>query len=124
VIDQVAVAIPDDRARRRAVAELESLILGLTGVRAHARATASAAASSAPRPAVATDLVVEPRRVRARGGIFAGAGAVAAGLTALAGVVIVAIVVASLRPGPNVGGPSPSLPGGAVVGSPSASSAG
>jgi hypothetical protein len=116
VIDQIAVAVPEDRARRRAVAELESLILGLTGVRAHARATA-AASSPGSRPAVATDLVVEPRRVRQRGGLFGTAGAFAAGLTAIAGVVIVAVVVASLRPSASVGGPSPSLPNGAVVGS-------
>lgn len=119
VIDQIAVAVPDGRARRRAVSEVETLILGLTGVRAHARATAEvAAASSESRPTVATDLVVEPRRVRARGGVFGGAGAFAAGLTAIAGVVIVAVVLASLRPGSGVGGPSPSVPAGGVSPSP------
>ena len=47
VIDQIAVSIPDDRARRRAVAELGSLVLALTGVRAHARATVEAATRGA-----------------------------------------------------------------------------
>ena len=108
VIDQIAVSIPDDRARRRAVAELGSLVLALTGVRAHARATVEAA-TRAPREAPAAgSLVVSPRPVvmRRRGPGLAGA--FAASATAIAGVIVVAVVVASLRPGPSIGGPEAS----------------
>ncbi len=38
VIDQIVVATPDDRERRRSVAELQSRILALTGARADAGA--------------------------------------------------------------------------------------
>src|SRR4051794_10506252 len=71
VIDQIAVATPDDRERRRAVGELESLVVGLTNVRAHATATAS---SRAPVAAAATDLLVERRRVVRRRRSFGGIG--------------------------------------------------
>src|SRR3954462_7040952 len=84
VIDQIAVATPDDKERRRRVSELERLIVGLGGVQAHAKATATAV--RAPRQDPATDLVVEPRRVQQRGRARSGVGALAAGATAIAGV--------------------------------------
>jgi hypothetical protein len=115
VIDQISVSTPDDRERRTAVAELQALVLGLTGVRAHARATeAAVAAASAP----GSSLVVAPRRVVARGRRWSPA-PFAAVATALVGVVVIAIIATSLRPAPTVGGPSPSLPAGVASGSPS-----
>jgi len=106
VIDQVAVATPDDRERRRRIAELESLIVGLTGVRSRDRGTGEAAsvltvsgapeaasASTAPGATAAQGLAVEPPRARSRGRITR-SGVVAAIVSAAALFVIVAAWIA------------------------------
>ena len=112
VIDQIAVATPDDVERRRRVAEVQSLVVGLGAVHAHARATADAGASVSAadeRLAVAPQRLA-PRHERPRTGF--GPLGLARGLAALGtvvvGVVVVAVVVGSLRSTPSVGGPSPS----------------
>ncbi len=120
VIDQIAVGTPDDRARRAAVADLQDTVRALAAVRGHAAATASAAVErSGPDVAPAVGRTTSPPRVRSRGGAFGPAGAAAAGFTAIAGVLVVVLILASLRP--TTVGPSASLPGGAVASSPGAS---
>jgi hypothetical protein len=110
VIDQIAVVTPDDRERRRAVAELQSLVVALTGVRAHARATAATTREPAGGSA-ARDLLIEPRPVVRRRPRFGTGGTFAAGATAVAAVVVLAVVIVSLRPGASVGAPSPAPSG-------------
>ena len=120
VIDQIAVGTPDDRARRAAVADLQDTVRALAAVRGHAAATASASVQrSGPDVAPAVGRTTSPPRVRSRGGAFGPAGAAAAGFTAIAGVLVVVLILASLRP--TTVGPSASLPGGAVASSPGAS---
>src|SRR5260221_13310960 len=96
VIDQIAVNTSDDRERRRAVGELQSLVLALNSVGAHARATA-AASVPLPRESMARELVGPPRPVLPRRSAFGLGAALAAGATAVAAVVIVAVVLGSLR---------------------------
>lgn len=62
VIDQIAVAEPDDEARRRAVSELQSLVMTLTAVRRHARDTRTSADSVGSE-----NVVSEPLGLRRRG---------------------------------------------------------
>jgi len=101
VIDQVAVATPDDQERRRRIAELESLIVGLTGVRSHARATGEAgSASTMTGASAARDVIAEPPRARIRGRLTRG-GVVAAVLSAAAFFVILAAWFAGCIRGPS-----------------------
>ena len=112
VIDQLNASEPDDAARREAVSELQSLVVALTAVRRHARATAEAQLGVQAGPAVAERLVVEPASVQRRSRpmqlsraslprLVAGVG------TALLAVVVVAVVATTLRSTPAVGGPTP-----------------
>jgi RNA polymerase sigma factor (sigma-70 family) len=48
VIDQIAVATPEDRSRRDSVAELQQLVVGLSAVRTHSGATAAFAIRDRP----------------------------------------------------------------------------
>ena len=66
VIDQISVSIRDDAARRKAVSELQSLIVAVSAVRGHVRATAEAHERAEAASAAAGSLVVEPRRLVAR----------------------------------------------------------
>jgi hypothetical protein len=106
VIDQIAVATADDRQRRRAVAELQSLVVALTGITAHAQATAASAAGSEPATH-SRDLLVAPRPVHARPSRFGFPGSLAVAGSVVVAVVIVAVILVSLRPAASsVGGPS------------------
>lgn len=67
VIDQIAVATPDDRARRAAVADLQDTVRALAAVHGHAAATAAASVQrSGPDVAPAVRRTTFPPRVRSR----------------------------------------------------------
>ena len=102
VIDQIAVAEPDDDARREAVSELQSLVMTLAAVRRHARATAETRLGNLPEPVVSATLVLGSPSVKRRAQPSRGwrraqpSLVVATGMVLLA-IAIVAAIATSLR---------------------------
>lgn len=91
--------LPDEPAR----AELRTLVRALSAVRAHALASAAAVPDHAPSAV----LDIAPTRVRPAPPRRSPGLAVGSAFAVIAVVVVAAVAVLSLRPGPSVGGPSP-----------------
>jgi hypothetical protein len=112
VIDQIAVAEPDDDARRQAVSELQSLVMTLTAVRRHARATGESHLGTpggsvvSEKPRVVQRASVR-RRAQLSGGLQPGLArlVVGTGMVLLA-VAVVAAIATTLGSTPSEGGPA------------------
>ena len=89
VIDQIAVATPDDRERRRAVAQLQSRILALTGPHGHSGAMPGPATNADSSPDD-PDPIARPPRISTRLRRLAGRPTLAVGLI----VVLLALAAA------------------------------